>query len=423
MIRPLYILVLFTLAFTGSSVVTAEGARAETGSPELSVMAAGNAPSAAPAEKSKKVPNYRWVTKIGVRVKDNEQGALVLAINSGSRAENGGIQKFDLIQKVNDQAVQDVVQLDRMIQSFPVDANATVTLLRDGEVIEVELGIINPMVVEIKEPPESLSDWVWRCKWILVVVVLGLFLFLLTVFKEWPEYKKAKRMHQLMLYAEPTAIGSLKPGPVEIRGRVVPKVPLAPSPWAQKPCVFYHFFVEQWVQGSRDSPSHWKPYQSDRQSAPFQVADETGSVDVIPDTANDEEAFHNFGMLNVDYTATTDSLRDTPEYLEHLGALLKTRYGKEIEDWFGATLQLRFREYFLEEGDEIYIYGEAQQQLGRLVIISGEMPLIISDKGETGMEKIYEGKVAASKMLLSLAFSISSTIFIVGCIFLYLSLK
>jgi len=48
--------------------------------------------------------NYLWVAKIGVRVKDNEQGALVLAINSGSRAENGGIQKFDLIQKVNDQA-------------------------------------------------------------------------------------------------------------------------------------------------------------------------------------------------------------------------------------------------------------------------------------------------------------------------------
>ena len=61
--------------------------------------------------------------------------------------------------------------------------------------------------------------------------------------------KKAEKIYKLMSATEPTSIGSLTPGPVEIRGRVFSAIPPAPSPWSQKYCVFYHFHVEEWVVG------------------------------------------------------------------------------------------------------------------------------------------------------------------------------
>ena len=44
------------------------------------------------------------------------------------------------------------------------------------------------------------------------------------------KFKKADRIHKLMADTETTANDSLKPGPVEIRGRVVSTLPPAPSP-------------------------------------------------------------------------------------------------------------------------------------------------------------------------------------------------
>ena len=203
-----------------------------------------------------------------------------------------------------------------------------------------------------------------------------------------PKYKKAKKIHQLMLDTETTPIGSLKPGPVEIRGRVDSSMPPAPSPWAQKPCVFYHFHVEQQKSSSSEhgATTYWVDYINDRRSDPFQVEDETGSVDIIPG----EGEF----QINADHFTSSGTFNDAPE---NLRAMLNSRYGHDTQGLiFNKTL--RYHESILENGDEIYVFGEVKQKDGKLVIGAGEMPLIISENGEAGGEANYAARVSKYKL-------------------------
>ena len=195
-------------------------------------------------------------------------------------------------------------------------------------------------------------------------------------------------VHQLMLDTETTSIGSLKPGPVEIRGRVDSSMPPAPSPWAQKPCVFYHFHVEQQKSSSNEhgTTTYWVDYINDRRSDPFQVKDETGAVDIIPG----EGEF----QINADHFTSSGTFNDAPEDLR---VLLNNRYGQDTQGLiFNKTL--RYHESILENGDEIYIFGEVKQKDGKLVIGAGEMPLIISENGEAGGEANYAARVSKYKL-------------------------
>ncbi len=202
-----------------------------------------------------------------------------------------------------------------------------------------------------------------------------------------PKYKRAKKIHQLMLDTKTTPIGSLKPGPVEIRGRVSSSVPPAPSPWAQKPCVFYNFHVEERQSRTHNgrTSTYWVDRINDRRSDPFQVEDETGSVDIIPG----EGEF----QINADHSTSSGTFNDAPE---NLRVLLNNRYGQDTQGLiFNKTL--RYHESILENGDEIYIFGEVKQKDGKLVIVAGEMPLIISENGEAGGEADYAARASKYK--------------------------
>ena len=203
-----------------------------------------------------------------------------------------------------------------------------------------------------------------------------------------PKYKKAKKIHQLMLNTETTPIGSIKPGPVEIRGRVSSSMPPAPSPWAQKPCVFYHFHVQQQKSSTSDdsTTTYWVDYINDRRSAPFEVEDETGSVDIIPG----EGEF----QINADHFTRSGTFNDAPEDLR---AMLNTRYGQDTQGLI-FNKELRYYESILENGDEIYVFGEVKQKDGKLIIGAGEMPLIISENGEAGGEANYAARVLKYKL-------------------------
>jgi len=202
------------------------------------------------------------------------------------------------------------------------------------------------------------------------------------------KYKRAKKIHQLMLDTKTTPIGSLKLGPVEIRGRVSSSVPPAPSPWAQKPCVFYYFRVKERQSRTRNgrTRTYWVDRINDRRSDPFQVEDETGSVDIIPG----EGEF----QINADHFTSSGTFNDAPE---NLRVLLNNRYGQDTQGLiFNKTL--RYHESILENGDEIYVFGEVKQKDGKLVIGAGEMPLIISENGEAGGEANYAARVSKYKL-------------------------
>lgn len=198
-------------------------------------------------------------------------------------------------------------------------------------------------------------------------------------------HKKADQIHQLMSDTETTPIGSLKPGPVEIRGRVKSTLPPAPSPWHQKPCVFYHFLVQQYH--SSESAGGWVDCIDDRSKDPFTIKDDTGSVEIIPGEGR--------SRINADFATTTGF---SNEVTEDLRSLLNTRYGKDTK---GLIFQkeLRYNESILENGDEVYVFGEARQGQGKYAIGAGQMPLIISENGESGVEEEYASTARRYKLL------------------------
>ena len=79
---------------------------------------------------------------LGVFTEDNEKGALVLEVREDSPAAKAGIQKDDIIQKVDDNEIKGAEALTDEIRKMKPKAKVKVTLLRDGKekVLEVELG-------------------------------------------------------------------------------------------------------------------------------------------------------------------------------------------------------------------------------------------------------------------------------------------
>ena len=218
------------------------------------------------------------------------------------------------------------------------------------------------------------------------------------------KYKKADRIHKLMADTETTAIGSLTPGPVEIRGRVVSTLPPAPSPWSQQPCVFYHFHVEEQRSTQSEHGHHstyWVDYINDRSSDSFPIEDGTGSVEIAPK----EGEF----KMNTDFAATSGSFNDAPE---NLRTLINNRYGRDTQGLI-FNKSLRYKESMLENGDEVYVFGEVRQDQGRFIIGAGEMPLIISENGEAAGQSEYASKARKNKTLFMVFLIIGGLIAVV----------
>ena len=53
----------------------------------------------------------------------------------------------------------------------------------------------------------------------------------------------------------------------------------------------------------------------------------------------------------------------------------------------------------MENGDEVYVFGEVRHGQGKYVIGAGQMPLIISENGESGVEEEYASTARWSKLL------------------------
>ncbi|SVD21699.1 uncharacterized protein METZ01_LOCUS374553, partial [marine metagenome] len=88
-------------------------------------------------DPASKIPAF-----LGVYTENNEPGALVLEVRDNSPAKKAGIQKDDILQKVNDKEIKDAVDLTDIIRGFRPGTKVKVTLLRAGKkkVIEVNLG-------------------------------------------------------------------------------------------------------------------------------------------------------------------------------------------------------------------------------------------------------------------------------------------
>ena len=329
---------------------------------------------------------------IGLRALNDEKGALVFAVANRGPAQNAGIRKDDVIQKINGQGIEDAVQLAKVAQTLPYDSTVPISLLRDGEVLEVKLSINSPPGNQANsEMTEDKGQFITPLFQIGLTGILPILISLSYLLN----YLKFKRIHQQMLDTETSAIGSLKPGVVEIHGRVESILPLARSPWGQKLGVFYYFHLQERLRSSslRTTVFYKIDLFTDGSSDPFQIRDETGVVDIIPG----ECEFLGDAVFSFTWTESTNV---APEHVEHLKALLKTRYKRrmifgESTKWkAGVPVAWLFSEYVLENGDAVYVFGEAQQKQGKLVIGGGKTPLIISNRSEAGLEFAFKERAA-----------------------------
>lgn len=151
----------------------------------------------------------------------------------------------------------------------------------------------------------------------------------------------------------PTAkVRSMPIGRVELLGRAQEKTELQ-APITRTPCVYYRFTVEEERRNKKSTT--WVTIDSGDSSAwPFELVDDTGSVLVVPERARFE--------LGRDFQA-------------HRGGLSGVLFGNDDDGfdaspwarrgWLGlSTKKLRFREWRIHAGDELYVLGVAQERAG-----------------------------------------------------------
>ena len=165
----------------------------------------------------------------------------------------------------------------------------------------------------------------------------GLFLF----FRGFASWR-----HLRLVQDTPTSkVRSLALGRVELHGRAQEKGELT-APFTGRDCVFYRYEIEEEVRGNRHR--QWRTVDRGSSEAwPFYLEDETGRVLVDPRGARVD--------LPVDYRETN------PHLAGPLAAFLAER-GIEARTFFGFRRKLRFTEWHIAPGEEVYVLGVAQER-------------------------------------------------------------
>ena len=169
-----------------------------------------------------------------------------------------------------------------------------------------------------------------------------------------------------------TPIAKLKPGLVEVKGEVSAlDVPLE-SPVTRELCVYFHFRVLETRGGGKHSRTI--VIVDDKQYAKCLVEDETGSCEL---DLREAKLF-----LDVDSHGRSGLFKSaTPEFEQ----LLQTRYGESAKGWI-FNKNLNYKEIALEEGEQVYVLGTAENLGGAGMRITKGLVddvFVVSDKSET----------------------------------------
>ena len=72
-------------------------------------------------------------TFLGVMLKDNDKGAEVSQVEKGSPAENAGLKEGDIIQKINDNVVENSKDLSSSVKKYKAGDKVKIEFLRNGK--------------------------------------------------------------------------------------------------------------------------------------------------------------------------------------------------------------------------------------------------------------------------------------------------
>jgi uncharacterized protein YegL len=206
--------------------------------------------------------------------------------------------------------------------------------------------------------------------------------------------RKAGAIAKLIGDLPTTPIGRIKPGLVEVKGRLRKLTQELESPYAQKSCLYYRFKVIE------TGKKHSSIRIDDRRSAQCLVKDETGSCELnlarAEVVADAQRSGQTSGFFNTVEPALEQALRQT--------------YGRTTKGLI-FDKNLRYEETVLVEGDLVYILGWAQRAKdGKVRITKRGGTFIVSDKSEQkllsryGMRAalLYVGSVASVVMAIGI---------------------
>ena len=210
--------------------------------------------------------------------------------------------------------------------------------------------------------------------------------------------KQQRDLHTLMSVTQTSLVRDLKSGPAKVAGRAIAKDHTLISPWSNRKCVYYRFHVEQYER------RNWLTYIDDTSSSSFLVADETGEIEILVSE----------GQMDLQMDRNSESgLNDASSQLRNL---LKSKYEKDTKGLI-FNKSLRYTESYLEPDDKVYVFGQASQaDDGRWVMRHGEMPLIISEKGELDVQTEARKKIY-SAVPLSIISAIIAVVTVVHWVF------
>jgi hypothetical protein len=175
-------------------------------------------------------------------------------------------------------------------------------------------------------------------------------------------------------------IGQLKPGLVKVQGRIQATGAPLRSPLLQRPCVYFHFQVQEKRTRGPFPPggAYWTTVIDDAQFVPCMIHDGAGRASLTLKSAK----------LELQSAATARSgFLDSPG--RELEATLQERYGySSVGLLFNRTLH--YQETRIEEGDQLVILGTARQAAdGSWELVRGSGPLLISNKSVDKLVSSY----------------------------------
>ncbi|HII72487.1 TPA: hypothetical protein HA265_07060 [Candidatus Woesearchaeota archaeon] len=199
------------------------------------------------------------------------------------------------------------------------------------------------------------------------------------------------RQKKLIEELPTSKIRSIAMGLVEIKASVVKEKKMLISPFSKKECVYWRYTIERWIQTKNGG--HWSMVKQDKDMRPFYVKDNTGEVLVDPDGATIDTP--------PDYTKQTTG---TTGLLPGIISFCKTNNIHNTGFFSGG--RMRYREWYIEPGDNLYILGTAgdnpfvkdttgKKNADDIMIQKGqnEKFYYISDKPEESLLKSFRWKV------------------------------
>jgi len=176
-----------------------------------------------------------------------------------------------------------------------------------------------------------------------------------------------------------STIRGLALGLVELTGRAQ-KEHLLKSPFTGADCVFYRYTVERY-QGSGKSARWVTVAKGDSSSCPFLIDDGTGKIRIFPQAAE--------LVMPMDYNFTSMWLKPiTPNLIDFM-----QRNGISYRGFLG-NCQMRFREWYITENENVYVLGTANKPNDFLKDHKGEL---LKRLGELKNDAAFMEKVDTNK--------------------------